>query len=481
MTTRYSRIVVFAARSVRDCGQRHNSLYIARSPFVRRFPQLSVRVPPDRRTRGRADVRRKMHTVTTKPRQTRRKMRVAPAAAHSSKLFRNDPKSSAEKALDYPILVHSHLRWDWVWQRPQQFLSRFAKNHSVLFVEEPMPVEGLGQPRAILRDVPSVPNLTVLRTEFPPELMRDRVALDAEQRRLVLATLTGPLGATFERPVQWFYDPMATIAFAGQMNERAIVYDCMDQLSQFRGAPPELIRRERELLSVADVVFAGGPKIHHAKRASNPNCHSYGCGVDVRHFGKARSPEAVLPADIAALPGPRLGYFGVVDERMDYELLDALAAAHPEWSVVIIGPSCKVDPAKFPQRTNLHWLGGRDYDQLPLYVKGLDVCLMPFAINEATEFINPTKALEYMATARPIVSTRIEDVVLQFSDIVSIASSHDEFIAMCERAIARPDAAQIRRGLQVAQGNSWEAIVTRMEGHIADVLIKRQRTEICAA
>jgi hypothetical protein len=167
----------------------------------------------------------------------------------------------------YPIIVHSHLRWDWVWQRPQQFLSRISKRHRVLFVEEPMAVDGLTKPRAELREVAGLPNLTVVQTEYPPELLKDRDAVDDAQYRLVQETLAGPLGRSFRRPVQWFYDPMAVVPFAGKMDERAIVYDCMDQLSQFRGAPPELVRRERELLTRAHVVFAGGPKIHKAKRS----------------------------------------------------------------------------------------------------------------------------------------------------------------------------------------------------------------------
>ena len=401
----------------------------------------------------------------------------------SARLQTTSSKRGARSALGerYPIIVHSHLRWDWVWQRPQQFLSRVSKRHPVLFVEEPLPVEGLSNPRAELREVPGLPNLTVVQPEFPPELLRDRDAVDDAQYRLVKQTLAGPLGHTFADPVQWFYDPMAVVPFAGRMDERAIVYDCMDQLSQFRGAPPELVRRERELLALADVVFAGGPKIHKAKRELNSNCHCYGCGVDVRHFGKARLRETAAPDDIATLPRPRLGYFGVVDERMDYELVAALADAHPEWSVVIIGPSTKVDATTFPRRPNLHWLGGRDYEQLPGYVKGLDVCLMPFAINAATEFINPTKALEYMACARPIVSTAIEDVVLQFSEVVSIADSHKAFIALCEKAVARRDAPRIRQGLELARRNSWEAIVSRLEGHIDDVLQSQRKLEICAA
>lgn len=420
-----------------------------------------------------------MQTYSTTPTRNPGTSLPAASAFRASRLI---PRHiTSDSAFSYPIIVHSHLRWDWVWQRPQQFLSRFAKRHAILFVEEPAPVEGLEKGRATLRDVPNVANLKVLRTELPPAMFAHREQLDAEQKRLVLATLAGPIGPTFERPVQWFYDPMATTAFAGQMNERAIVYDCMDQLSQFRGAPPELVRREHQLLALADVVFAGGPKIWKAKRAYNSNCHSYGCGVDVRHFERACAEETEIPADLADLPGPRLGYFGVVDERLDYQLLSALATARPDWSVVIIGPACKVDPATFPKHPNLHFLGARNYDQLPAYVKGFDVCLMPFALNEATEFINPTKALEYMATARPIVSTAVEDVVLQFSEVVRLAGSHAGFITECERAIREPDLEQLACGVELAKRNSWESIVARMEGHIADVLLNRERVESASA
>ncbi|MDB6171475.1 MAG: glycosyltransferase [Chthoniobacteraceae bacterium] len=400
-------------------------------------------------------------------------------AGHRSTPTRTDDLRESDEA--YPIVVHSHLHWDWVWQRPQQFLSRISNRHSVLFVQEPIAVEGLAAPRARIREAEGLPNLTVLTLEFPPALIAAREACDDAQYRLVRETLTGPLGRKFARPVQWFYDPMAVVPFAGKMEERAVVYDCMDQLSQFRGAPPELIRRERELLNLADVVFAGGPKIHKAKCLINTNCHCYGCGVDVKHFGRAAVASTSIPDDLSALPGPRLGYFGVVDERMDYELVAALADAHPEWSVVIIGPWTKVDPATFPQRANLHWFGGRDYQQLPNYVKGFDVCLMPFAINEATEFINPTKALEYMAAARPIVSTAIEDVVLQFSDVVHVAHNRDGFIQACKEAVQRPDQQRIARGRELASCNSWEEIVDRLEGHIEDALETRRQLEIFAA
>lgn len=374
-----------------------------------------------------------------------------------------------EKPADYAIIVHCHLGWDWVWQRPQQILSRLSKRHQILFVEGPVPSEAATVPRVEMREVEEFPAITVLRTEMPASRWLDGAWVDKERRRLVQEVLAGPLGLRFDEPVQWFYDPMAVTAFAGHMNERAIVFDCMDQLSQFRGAPKELVRRERELLAISDVVFAGGPKICASKKGQNANCYSYGCGVDIKHFGKARAESTVPPADVADLPKPVFGFFGVVDERMDYELVASLADA-TEGSVVIIGPMTKIDPAAVPQRRNLHWLGGRDYSTLPAYVKAFDVCLMPFALNEATEFINPTKALEYMATGTPIVSTPVEDVVAQFSDIVKISHTSAEFVRHCLEQVATPDQASVKRGLALAKRNSWEAIVTAMEERIDEAI-----------
>ena len=333
-----------------------------------------------------------------------------------------------------------------------------------------MPSEEVNEPLPELREVAGFPNITIMRMQMPAARWGDGAWVDKQRRLLVQELLAGPLGLRFRDPVQWFYDPMAVTAFAGQMDERAIVFDCMDQLSQFKGAPKELLRRERELLNAADVVFAGGPKIGREKIKYNANTHSYGCGVDVKHFGKARSKATELPADVANLKGPVFGFFGVVDERMDYDLVAKLADANPQGHVVIIGPMTKIDPAAVPQRPNLHWLGGRDYSLLPAYVKRFDVCLMPFAINEATEYINPTKALEYMATGKPIVSTPVEDVVLQFSAVVKISQSHEEFIKMCAEAAQSPDAVCIRRGRDMAERNSWESIVEAMEGHIADAM-----------
>jgi glycosyltransferase involved in cell wall biosynthesis len=381
---------------------------------------------------------------------------------------------------NYPIIVHSHLRWDWVWQRPQQFLSRLSEKHRILFIEAPYPSEQTRAAQVTLRDVSDYPNILVLQMEMPAARWNDGAWVDKERRRLVQSLLAGPVGGNFDSPVQWFYDPMAVTAFAGHLNERAIVYDCMDELSLFRGSPPEIVRRERELLAVADVVFAGGPKICRAKRELNANCFSFGCGVDAKHFSRARDPNLTLPTDVRDLPHPIYGYIGVVDERIDYDLLAALADAS-NGSVVMVGPSTKVDPATFPRRANLHWLGGRDYAELPAYAKSFEVCLMPFALNKATEFINPTKALEYMGTGKPIISTRVEDVVVQFSDVVVIAESQTDFIAKAARYSVRPDQARIKRGFELVKRNSWESIVRQLEKHIAEALTSKRTLAVDAA
>jgi glycosyltransferase involved in cell wall biosynthesis len=381
---------------------------------------------------------------------------------------------------NYPIIVHSHLRWDWVWQRPQQFLSRLSKKHRILFIEAPCPSNEVRAAKATIREVSDYPNIIVLQMQMPAGRWSDGPWVDKERRRLVRSFLAGPLGQSFDSPVQWFYDPMAVTAFAGHMNERAIVYDCMDELSLFRGSPPEMVRRDRELLAVADVVFAGGPKIWRAKRELNPNCFSFGCGVDAKHFARARDPKLPVAKEIAHLPRPIYGYIGVVDERIDYDLLATLADAG-DGSVVMVGPWTKVDPSTFPQRKNLHWLGGRDYADLPAYAKGFDVCLMPFALNKATEFINPTKALEYMGTGKPIVATAVEDVVMQFSDVVTIAESHSDFVAKAARCFVRPDTTRSKRGLALVRQNSWESIVRQLEKHIEDVLLTKRALAIDAA
>lgn len=381
--------------------------------------------------------------------------------------------AATEFAGDFPIIVHSHLCWDWVWQRPQQFISRFSRRRRILFVETVSPDVQLVAPLARFSTPQDYPNITVLRLQFPVWRWGDGEYVDAERRRLVQNFLAGPAAGQFDNPIQWFYDPMAVRAFAGQMGERLTVYDCMDELSKFRGAPPEIRKRERELLARADLVFTGGRKLYDSKSRFHNNCHFYGCGVDAEHFGRARATQTAIPPEIAALKRPVLGYFGVVDERMDYQLVGRLAEADPSWSVAIIGPVAKVEERDLPRQHNLHWLGQRAYADLPSFCKGFDVCLMPFALNEATEFINPTKALEYMATAKPIVSTAVPDVVRNFGAVVQVARSAKEFVCACRQALEQPDGDAIARGLDMVAKNSWDWIVGEMERHMNEALARK--------
>lgn len=379
-------------------------------------------------------------------------------------------ESAAEAAP--PIIALCHLSWDWVWQRPQQFLSRLARTHRVLFVETYC--ADVPATRVQLRTAEGHPSVTVCQMFLPASRWSDGKYIDRERRHALQRTLATDLAGQFDDAILWFNDPMAVTAFAGHLDEALIVYDCMDELSQFKGAPPALLERERELLELADVVFCGGRKMRDKRLRYNPNCHFYGTGVDCTHFGAARSDALPVAPELAELGGPVLGYFGVIDERIDYNLLAALADANPRWHVAMVGPTAKVDPAAFPQRRNLHWLGGRPYAQLPALTKGFSVCLMPFALNEATEYINPTKALEYMAAGRPVVSTALDEVKSNFSSVARIARSTAEFIEFCRREVAAPSRTRVARGLRLAADNTWEAIVAKLEAHVVDALAARR-------
>jgi glycosyltransferase involved in cell wall biosynthesis len=384
--------------------------------------------------------------------------------------------------MDRPIIVHSHLRWDFVWQRPQQILSRLAVQSPILFVEEPIFLDDLRCGRLEIL-VPfgnvfrAVPYISADERENPDaatavvrSLLQDALATDSR------------LKGRFQNPIQWFYSPATAPCMLGAFSEIAVVYDCMDELAQFRFAHPDLPRRERLLLANADIVFTGGHKLYESKRKYHDNVHFFGCGVDVAHFAKARLAETPVAPDISKLPQPIYGYFGVIDERIDYSLIAELAAACPHASIVMVGPVVKVDPASLPQAPNIHWLGKREYAELPSYLKGFATCLMPFALNEATEYINPTKTLEYMAARKPIVSTAVADVVHNFTPIVRIARSHEQFIDMTQRVAKNPDLVLLAEGIKKASNASWDSIVSQMRRLISTAIedAKPERLKIAA-
>lgn len=364
------------------------------------------------------------------------------------------------------LVVFSHLRWGFVYQRPQHLMSRLAQYHRVLFIEEPVYQAG----EAGLRQSHPAANVTVIEPHTPihaPGFHDDQIAL--------LQPLLSALLEPEARPLVWFYTPMA-LPLLSAFQPAAIIYDCMDELAAFDQAPRQLQQRESALLSRADVVFTGGSSLYEAKKHRHANVHCFPSSVDAGHFAQALDRTNVHPLQ-AGLATPRLGYYGVIDERMDLSLVAQLAASHPDWQIVMVGPVVKIDASTLPQAANLHWFGQQPYAALPQFLAGWDVCLMPFALNASTRFISPTKVLEYMAAQLPVVSTAIADVARHYQDVVAIADTHEAFIQACERALRQPAERRHQQAQQMAgivAGTSWDRTVTQMQQQLSGLPATRQ-------
>ena len=358
------------------------------------------------------------------------------------------------------IIVFSHLRWNFVYQRPQQLLSRLAKHYQIVFMEEPVP-----NGDDFLEHLAPASNIEVLR----PHVTSAIPGFHDDHLPVLQSQLTDYLRARgIDDYLIWFYTPMA-LPLAAQLQPRAVIYDCMDELSAFMHAPRQLIQRENALYQMADLVLTGGPSLFRSKRERHSNVHCFSSSVDAGHFAAANDSSVAEHSAQAGLPHPRLGYCGVIDERIDLELIAAMADVHPEWQIVMVGPVVKINPEHLPQRSNIHWLGQQSYADLPRFMAGWDLCLLPFALNDATRFISPTKTLEYMAAGRPAVSTRIRDVVEPYGDVVEIADTVLAFIASCEAVLAEPEAQQSSRRAQmqgIVQATSWDATVDAIHAQI---------------
>jgi UDP-galactopyranose mutase len=372
------------------------------------------------------------------------------------------------------LLCFSHLRWDFVFQRPQHLMSRFIKTHEVVFWEEPN-YRADGQP--VLELTKCEQSGVTVATPTLPEGMSE------QQQEIALRGLLDALKLAGRGDlIRWYYTPMM-LQFSRHLVASAVVYDCMDELSAFRFAPPALLEREAELIESADLVFTGGKSLYAAKRDRHHAVHCFPSSVDVEHFQSARAHNQD-PADQAAIGFPRLGYYGVIDERVDLDLIARIAQARPDWNIVMIGPVVKISEGDLPQQPNIHWLGGKSYDELPQYLSGWDVALMPFAINESTRFISPTKTPEYLAGGKVVVSTPVTDVEADYGHCprVCIAASADGFIAACETALVY---AETGEGEKVADAmiaaSSWDKTQSEMAGLVEAVRAPDRRVHPISA
>jgi UDP-galactopyranose mutase len=362
--------------------------------------------------------------------------------------------------MEHDIVCFSHLRWHFVWQRPQHLMTRASRTQRVWFVEEPL--ERDGDARLELETINDT--LTVVTPTVRPGMTRP------ERLRAQAQLLTGLFhDHVSPTPVHWYYTPMAR-EVSRELPAGPIVYDCMDELSAFSGAPPAMQLWELELLAIADLVFAGGTSLYEAKRLRHPSVHKFPSSVDAHHFNAARHPLPD-PAGQAHLPHPRIGFAGVIDERLDRDLLAQVAALQPACTFVLVGPAPTIDPASLPETPNLHYLGQKPYQQLPAFLANWNVAMMPFAKNEATRHISPTKTLEYLAAGRRVVSTSIADVVTPYGDLdlVAIADTPGDFAAAIDEALQPAEVGWLRDVDRFLAGSSWDRTWQQMQRLIASV------------
>ena len=353
-----------------------------------------------------------------------------------------------QESVGFDVVCFSHLRWDFVFQRPQHLMTRFAKRGRIFVIEEPVGHEG--EPFIQVSERGSnvhicVPHLPAGSENRVPGLVAD---------------LLRERGS--ENYISWFYTPMM-LEWASELEPIAVVYDCMDQLAAFKGAPPELLDRERKLFEMADVVFTGGRSLYEAKKDQHHSVHAFPSSIDVQHFSKALDINTDIPEQ-ASVSRPRIGFAGVIDERTDIELLGTIADLRPEWNFIMVGPVVKISEEDLPRRDNIHYLGQRAYDDLPSILAGWDAAMMPFALNESTRYISPTKTPEYLAAGLPVVSTPIADVIVPYGEmrLVHIASTPDEFVEAIQKALDEDGEDRRRKADDFLSRSSWDRTFEEM-------------------
>ncbi len=367
------------------------------------------------------------------------------------------------EAFSKDVICISHLRWDFVYQRPQHLISRFGKNGRVFYIEEPIFADN----ETYLDITEHNDNIFVVVPHIQCAEENEAVELQREMLDSLISS------EKIDDYILWFYTPMA-LDFADHLEPDLIIFDCMDELSAFRFAPPELIENEKRLMAKADLVFIGGQSLFEAKKDRHENIHAFPSSIDKEHFKQARNLKNE-PGDQAEIANPKLGYCGVIDERMDTHLIAEMADLRPDWQFVMIGPVVKISKEELPRRSNIHYLGGKDYAELPAYLSGWDAALMPFALNESTKFISPTKTPEYLAAGLHVISTPIRDVIKPYGDkgLVQIAETAEDFTAAADKILARGNSdkwlTEVDEFLKdISWDKTWSAMVDLISKELSD-------------
>lgn len=363
------------------------------------------------------------------------------------------------------IVCFSHLRWDFVFQRPQHLLTRLADHFRIYYIEEPVFHQEQDHYTEVVHN-----NIHIVKPHLKGSHEDANVAA---RQKLLLRNLF--YKHKINDYILWYYTPMA-LEISNDLKPVITVYDCMDELSAFKFAHPALKQMEKELLNKAEIVFCGGNNLYNAKKGQHNNIYPFPSSIDKKHFGSARHIKQE-PADQASIPSPKFGFYGVIDERFDIELVKQVAEAKPEWHFILIGPVVKIDPETLPRRDNIHYLGGKKYSELPAYLSGWDVAMVSFALNESTQYISPTKTPEYLAGGKPVISTAIKDVVNSYGKhgLVHIVNNADEFIEVATKELAQTDKqAWLQKVDRHLANDSWEITVQHMRKLMYEAIAEKQ-------
>lgn len=356
--------------------------------------------------------------------------------------------SNQDTAQYYDMIVFCHLRWHFVYQRPQHIISRISKTMKTLFIEEPL----------YNNESKESGNLIIINDML--HVLQPNVK-DIES----IAAIIPEYVKNKDIPVGWFYSAIFC-PLSECIDFETIVYDCMEELSLLKGSAKNVINQEKYLISNADIIFTSGKSLYELKKQWHTNVHCFPSSVDEPHFAKALNGIKVAD-DVANLQSPIVGYYGVIDERIDFALLHETALKLPNVSFVMIGPLSKIEKNDLPQEDNIHYLGMKSYNELPHYLKAFDIAMIPFAVNDTTKYISPTKTLEYMSAGKPIISTKITDIVHDYGICLSMVESADEFYEAIKFALDKTDHFSMELEYhKILKKTSWDITAVKMKSII---------------